>query len=92
MPQRTPDGLLAVLPVGGSNFVLAGRIVGIFEPDTAPMKRLIREAKAANKLLDVSRHREVRAVLLLDTGDVVTSALSPDEIAARLEGAGSSHE
>lgn len=88
MPQRTPDGPLAVLPVGGSNYVLAARLVGIFEPDTAPMKRLIREAKTGNKLLDVSRHREVRSVLILDTGDIVTSFRTPEEIAAQLEGGG----
>jgi extracellular matrix regulatory protein A len=73
-----------ILPVGGSNFVISERVLGIFEPDTAAVKRLIREAKAQNKLVDVSRHREVRAVLILDTGDVVTSFLSPEDLAARM--------
>jgi regulator of extracellular matrix RemA (YlzA/DUF370 family) len=75
-----------VLPIGGSNFVTAQRVLGVFEPDTAAVKRLIREAKTRNKLIDVSRHREVRAVLVLDTGDLVTSFLSPEELANRLGG------
>lgn len=62
------------------------RVLGVFEPDTAAVKRLIREAKNSNKLLDVSRHREVRSVLLLDTGDVVTSFLTPEDLAHRLGG------
>ena len=75
-----------VLPVGGSNFVSAGRVLGVFEPDTAAVKRLIRDAKATNKLIDVSRHREVRSVLILDTGDVVTSFLTPEDLALRMGG------
>jgi regulator of extracellular matrix RemA (YlzA/DUF370 family) len=66
--------------------VTADRVLGVFEPSTAAVKRLIREAKTSNKLIDVSRHREVRAVLILDTGDVVTSFLSPEDLASRLGG------
>lgn len=73
-----------VLQVGGNNFVSTERIVGVFEPDTAAVKRLIREAKATNKLVDVSRHREVRSVLILDTGGIVTTFLAPEDLAARL--------
>ena len=76
----------AILPVGGSNFVATWRLLGVFEPDTAAMKRLVREAKNSNKLIDVSRHREVRSVLIMDTGDVVTSFLSPEDLAHRLGG------
>ena len=73
-----------ILPVGGSNFVTTARVLGVFEPDTAAVKRLIREAKSTNKLIDVSRHREVRSVLILDSGDVVTSFLTPEDLAHRL--------
>jgi extracellular matrix regulatory protein A len=75
-----------ILPVGGSNFVTAHRVLGVFEPDTAAVKRLVREAKSSNKLIDVSRHREVRSVLIMDTGDVVTSFLTPEDLAHRLGG------
>lgn len=81
--HKTSSG---ILPVGGSNFVTAARVLGVFEPSTAAVKRLIREAKTSNKLIDVSRHREVRSVLILDTGDVVTSFLSPEDLAGRLGG------
>jgi extracellular matrix regulatory protein A len=75
-----------VLQVGGNNFVSTERIVGVFEPDTAAVKRLIREAKATNKLVDVSRHREVHSVLILDTGGIITTYLTPEDLAARLGG------
>lgn len=82
--SRTVKGATHILAVGGSNFVTLHRVLGVFEPDTAALKRLIREAKSSNKLIDVSRHREVRSVVLLDTGDVVTSFLSPEDLAHRL--------
>jgi len=65
---------------------MADRVLGVFEPDTAAVKRLIREAKSANKLVDVSRHREVRSVLIMDTGDVIASFLTPEDLAGRLGG------
>lgn len=70
--------------VGGSNYVAISRIVGVFEPSTAAVKRMIREAKVSNKLIDVSRHREVKSILIMDTGDLVTTFLSPEELARRL--------
>ncbi|HEX8919422.1 MAG TPA: DUF370 domain-containing protein [Chloroflexota bacterium] len=83
--QRTPPRSLSpILPVGGSNFVMADRVLGVFEPDTAAVKRLIREAKSGNKLVDVSRHREVRSVIIMDTGGVITSFLTPEDLAGRL--------
>jgi regulator of extracellular matrix RemA (YlzA/DUF370 family) len=75
-----------ILPVGGNNYVASDRVLGVFEPDTAAVKRLVRDAKNNNKLIDVSRHREVRSVLILDTGDVVTSFLTPDQLAGRFRG------
>lgn len=85
-PRPSPDVRSPILPVGGSNFVTVARLLGVFEPDTAAVKRLVREAKNSNKLIDVSRHREVRSVLVLDTGDVVTSFLTPDDLASRMGG------
>lgn len=87
MPAQRPlSGRSPIVGVGGSNFVSADRVLGVFEPDTAAIKRLVREAKTSNKLVDVSRHREVRSVVILDTGDVVTSFLSPEDLAGRMGG------
>jgi regulator of extracellular matrix RemA (YlzA/DUF370 family) len=86
-PERSrSSGRSPVLAVGGSNFVVIDRVLGVFEPDTAAIKRLIREAKSSNTLVDVSRHREVRSVVILDTGEVVTSFLTPEELAGRMGG------
>jgi regulator of extracellular matrix RemA (YlzA/DUF370 family) len=83
--SSTPKGYrYGLLQVGGSNYVAVARILGIFEPSAAAIKRMIREAKANNRLIDVSRHREVKSVLVMDTGDIVATFLSPDEVARRL--------
>lgn len=78
-PQR-----YEMLQIGGSNYVAVRRILGVFEPSTAAVKRMIREAKVSNKLVDVSRHREVRSVLIMDTGDIIATFLTPEEVTRRL--------
>lgn len=79
---------LELLHVGFGNMVVARRVMAILVPDSLPMRRLVREAREQGKLLDASRGRKVRAILVLDEGIVVTSALHPSTIARRLEGKG----
>ncbi len=79
---------LELLHVGFGNMVVARRVMAILVPDSLPMRRLVREAREQGKLLDASRGRKVRAILVLDDGVIVTSALHPGTIARRLEGKG----
>ena len=70
--------------VGFSNMLNAQRILGVFSPDSQPVKRMSQEAKAGGMLIDASHGRKSRAVLLMDSGHVVLSYLQPETIAARL--------
>ena len=70
--------------VGYGNMVAVERIVTLASPDSAPIKRLIQDAKDAGRVIDVSCGRKTRAVLVLDSDHVVLSALQTDTVAARL--------
>jgi len=70
--------------VGFGNMLNAQRILGVFSPDSQPVKRMSQEAKAGGMLIDASHGRKSRAVLLMDSGHVVLSYLQPETIAARL--------
>lgn len=71
--------------VGYGNLVVASRVVGVFGPQAAPMKRLRREAAQRGKLLDATEGRRTRSVLVTDSDHVVLSAINPETLAARLE-------
>ncbi|MCL1951381.1 MAG: DUF370 domain-containing protein [Oscillospiraceae bacterium] len=72
--------------VGFGNMLNAQRILGVFSPDSQPVKRMAQEAKAGGMLIDASHGRKSRAVLLMDSGHVVLSYLQPETVAARLGG------
>ena len=74
--------------VGFGNMVSAERIVAIASPDSAPVKRLVQDAKDSGCAIDVTCGRRTRAVLVLDSGHVVLSALQTDTISARIRGDG----
>ena len=75
-----------VLNVGHGNALVASRILAIVSPKSAPIKRLRKEAQKVGKVIDVTEGRTTRAVLILDTGHVVLSALMPVTLVARLLG------
>ena len=70
--------------VGFGNMLNAQRILGVFSPDSQPVKRMTQEAKVGGVLIDASHGRKTRAVLLMDSGHTVLSYLQPETIAARL--------
>lgn len=74
-----------LLQVGFGNVVVAGRLVAIVAPDSLPVRRMVRDARDRGLLVDASRGRKVKSVLVLDNGTIVTSALHPSTIARRLE-------
>ena len=71
--------------VGFGNMVSASRIVAIASPDSAPIKRLISDAKDDNRIIDVSCGRRTRAVIITDSEHVILSAIQAETIAGRLE-------
>ena len=69
--------------IGFGNVVAAERILAVLSPDSAPIKRMIQEAKERGMLVDASFGRSTRSVLLMDTDNVILSALLPEQLAAR---------
>ena len=76
---------MKLLNVGFGNMVAAGRIVAVIAPDSAPVKRLVQEARDGGHLIDATAGRRTRAVLMMDTGHVVLSAVQPETIGGRLQ-------
>lgn len=69
--------------IGFGNVVAAQRILAVLSPDSAPIKRMIQEAKERGMLVDASFGRSTRAVLLMDTDHVILSALLPEQLSGR---------
>ncbi len=70
--------------IGFSNMVAANRIVAIANPDSAPIKRLVQDAKDDNRIIDVSCGRRTRSVVITDSEHVILSAIQPETISNRL--------
>ena len=70
--------------IGFGNMVSASRIVTIASPDSAPIKRLVQDAKDDNRVIDVSCGRRTRAVIITDSDHVILSAIQTETISNRL--------
>lgn len=70
--------------IGFGNIVSANRIIGIVSPDSAPIKRIIQDARDAGRLVDATYGRRTRAVIIMDSDHVVLSAVQPETVANRL--------
>lgn len=75
--------------IGFGNMVSAQRLLSVISPDSAPVKRLVQEARDRGMLIDASYGRKTKSVLIMDTDHVILSALEPKTIANR---AGSEEE
>jgi hypothetical protein len=75
---------LELVPIGFGNILALDRVVAITGPDSAPIKRLVREGRKKGVCIDMTSGRRTRAVLVLDSGHIVLAALSPESIANRL--------
>jgi regulator of extracellular matrix RemA (YlzA/DUF370 family) len=77
---------MKLVNIGFGNAVSARRIVAIVSPESAPIKRLVQDAKEEGRAIDVTGGRKTRAVLVADTGHVIMCALMTETITARLNG------
>ena len=75
---------MTFINVGFGNMVAAERIVVIAGPDSAPIKRLVQDARDAGRVIDVTCGRRTRAVLLTDSEHVILSAIQSETISNRL--------
>lgn len=78
--------------IGFGNMVASNRIVSIVTPDSAPVKRLIQDAKDIGRVIDVSCGRRTRSVIITDSEHVILSAIQSETIANRLDNNGSDDE
>ncbi len=73
------------ISIGYGNLVASERVVALVSPESAPVKRLIQDAKEQGRVIDVSCGRRTRAVIITDSEHVILSALQAETIANRLE-------
>ena len=77
---------MKLINIGFGSMVAAGRLLAIVAPDSAPIKRVVQEARDRGMLIDASYGRKTKSVLLMDTDHVILSALTPEIITARWQG------
>jgi len=78
--------MLRLINIGFGNMVAADRIIAIVSPDSAPMKRLIQEARDSRRIIDATQGRRTRAIIQMDSDHLILSAIQPETIAGRLTG------
>ena len=74
---------MKLINIGFGSMIAAGRMLSVLAPDSAPIKRVIQEARDRGMLIDASYGRKTKAVILMDTDHVILSALTPETISAR---------
>ena len=75
---------IKLVNIGFGNIVAANRIISIISPESAPIKRIIQEARDKGMLVDATYGRRTRAVVVVDSGHIILSAVQPATVANRL--------
>ena len=76
---------MQLVNIGFGNVVNSDRVISIVSSDSAPIKRMVQEAKDAKTAIDATYGRRTRAVLIMDSGHIVLSAVQPETVAARMD-------
>lgn len=76
---------MKLVSIGFGNLISAERVISVISPDSAPIKRMIQDVREKGLLIDASFGRSTKAVIVMDSGNIVLSALPPETIAARFE-------
>lgn len=74
---------IQLINIGFGNIVSANRVIAIVSPESAPIKRIITDARENNMLVDATYGRRTRAVIVSDSGHVILSAIQPETVAHR---------
>ena len=75
---------MKLINIGFGNMVSAGRVVAVVSPDSAPVKRLVKEARERGMLIDATYGRKTASVFIMDSDHVVLSAILPETISGRM--------
>ena len=76
---------MQLINIGFGNIVSANRIISIVSPESEPIKRLVQEAKDSKMAIDATYGRRTRAVIIMDSGHIILSAVQPETVAGRLD-------
>lgn len=76
---------MQLVNIGFGNIVSANRIIAIVSPESAPIKRMVQEAKEKGTAIDATYGRRTRAVVITDSDHLILSALQPETVASRLD-------
>ncbi|HHW56475.1 MAG TPA: DUF370 domain-containing protein [Clostridia bacterium] len=79
---------IKLINIGFGNIISANRLVAIVSPESAPIKRIIQEAKNRGMLIDATYGRRTRAVIITDSDHIILSAVQPETVANRLNSKG----
>lgn len=75
---------MKLINIGFGNMISANRLIAIVSPESAPIKRIIQEAKESGNLIDATYGRRTRAVLIMDSDHCILSAVQPETVANRM--------
>ena len=76
---------MKILNIGFENIVSLNKLVSVLNPEAAPVKRIVKNSKDSNTLLDATCGRKTQSVIIMDSGHVVISALKPETLEKRIE-------
>ncbi len=76
---------MKLINIGFGSVISAQRVVAMVSPESAPIKRLTQEARESGSLIDASYGRKTQTVIIMDSGNIILSSLSPETLAARFE-------
>ena len=75
---------MKLINIGFGNMVSANRLVAIVSPESAPIKRIIQDARESGSLIDATYGRRTRAVIITDSDHIILSAVQPETVANRI--------
>ena len=75
---------MKLINIGFGNMVSASRLIAIVSPESAPIKRIIQDVRERGALIDATYGRKTRAVVIMDSGHVILSALQPETLSSRM--------
>ena len=76
---------MKLINIGYGNLISADRLLAVVSPESAPIKRIVQDSREIGMLIDASFGRKTKAVLIMDTGHTILSALTPEAVAGRAE-------
>ena len=83
---------MKLINIGYGNMVSSDRIVAVVSPESAPIKRLVQDARDDGRAVDATYGRKTRAVMIMDSGHIVLSSLITETLASRINGSGGSDD